>query len=152
MTKKISVLFALVILTAGYMQAQFKLGVKGGFYGASVTKINDGVKLDGDENPYYYKPGFQIGLVGEYALNDFFAIQPGIILATQGYKYEISYVGLGYSTYEIMNLNYIQIPVNAQCKLGKLFLQAGPYLGFGINGKEKRESTFSGEETTKKRI
>ena len=147
MTKKISVLFALVILTAGYTQAQFKLGVKGGFYGASVTMKYEGEKIDEDYRPYY-KPGFLIGLVGEYAFNNFFAIQPGIIFATQGYKQENSYPQLGYYIKETKSLNYIQIPINAQCKIGKLILQAGPYLGYGIGGKSKRESTLDGDTRT----
>jgi hypothetical protein len=47
-----------------------------------------------------------------------------------------------------MNLNYLQIPLNALYKLDlggmKLLLQAGPYLGFGLGGQAKWEAKGGG--------
>ena len=81
------------------------------------------------------KPGIQLGVVGEFGLSESFFIQPGIVFAQQGYK--MSNDGASLTT----TLNYIQVPVNAQYKLDlgnmKLLLQAGPYLGVGVNGKIK---------------
>jgi hypothetical protein len=49
-----------------------------------------------------------------------------------------------------INLNYLQIPVNAQYKIDlgdmKLLLQAGPYLGYAISGKTKSKSGGIKEE------
>ena len=150
MTKKISVLFAVIILTAGYAQAQFNFGLKAGFNLTNMSEKYDGEKPDKDDRGNF-KPGFQIGLIGELSLSDAFAIQPGIVFATQGTTYKGSWddeysKGEGK---EKMNLNYIQIPINAQYKMDlggmKLLLQAGPYLGYGIGGKYKSEYTEDGE-------
>jgi len=143
MTKKISVLFVMFILIAGYTQAQFKVGVKAGFNLTNISQKFDGEKPDSEDRGKF-KPGFQVGLIGEYSISDVFAIQPGIVFATQGTKFkddEEDYKAT-------MNLNYIQIPINAQYKMdlgvAKLLLQAGPYLGYGIGGKNKAKGTIEG--------
>ena len=150
--KKSLVLFAIIILKAGYMQAQFKFGAKAGFNLTNISSKYDGEKSDKDDRGNF-KSGFQIGLIGEYSFSDVFAIQPGIVFATQGITHKWSWDD-EYSTGEskgTTNLNYIQIPINAQYKMDlcsmKLLLQAGSYLGYGIGGKYKWERTEDGETT-----
>jgi len=98
------------------------------------------------------KPGIQLGLVGEIALeNPNLGIQLGALFTQQGCKEsdseEYTIRGVTYKTdwdYKII-LNYLQIPVHLQYKhdLGdnKLLLQAGPYLGFALGGKWKESWT-----------
>lgn len=124
--------------TESNTQARFTFGLRAGFNLSNVYgNINN--------NPYTtledtkMKPGFQIGMVGDYSWNDAFSIQPGILFATQGYKrYENTYNS---ALTVILELYYLQIPVNAQYKLDlgktKLLLQAGPYLGFVAFGQYK---------------
>ena len=147
--------------TAASRQVKFKIGIRAGFNltGRLIKRnIEDWSLPEGVK--YHYKPGFQIGVVGEYAFNESFALQPGIVFATQGSVYKRSYdqsVTRNYNYYEFIfnseynykssaNYNYIQIPVNAQYKLDlggtKLLLQAGPYIGYAISGKSKWEETW----------
>ncbi|MDR1864638.1 MAG: PorT family protein [Bacteroidales bacterium] len=136
MFKKVVTVAVAAVLTAGYAQAQFKFGARAGFNLTNVSeKYADGEKPSGDDKSSF-KPGFQIGVVGEYALSDAFAIQPGIVFATQGATYK-----WGEKAKTVIALNYLQVPINAQYKLdlggAKLLLQAGPYLGFALSGKYK---------------
>ena len=148
MNKK-KLVFLVALLTASYAQAQFTFGVRAGF---NLTKVSapDGRGFE-NFNPNY-KPGFQIGVVGEYDVSDHFAIQPGILFATQGYKVSESITIPKTGKVEVkgtVNINYFQIPVNVLCKAdfggNLLLLQAGPYFGFALGGKAKSETTVEGE-------
>jgi hypothetical protein len=132
MLRKVLLVVVVAVLTAGFAQAQFKIGARAGFNLTTVTgkDVPDNTKL---------KPGFQIGIVGDYAFSEAFSIQPGLLFAQQGFKNEDTEAGV--SIKQTYKLNYLQLPINAQYKfdLGgtKLFLQAGPYLGYGLGGKYK---------------
>ena len=145
--KKVFIVLAVAILAMGYAQAQITFGARAGLNLSNFAQKNDGKKPSGDFKGKY-KPGFQIGVVGEYSITEAFAIQPGILFTTLGTRYK--YSGGGYEGKETINLNYIQIPINAQYKLDlsgmTLLLQAGPYFGFGIGGKYKWDDIDDGEK------
>ena len=126
--KKVFIVFLAAVLTASYAQAQeMTYGVRAGF---NLTNMWGGDGLDTK-----MKPGFQIGIVADYDIMEDFAFQMGLLFATQGFKTEADEDDFSLTT----NLNYLQIPMNAQYKLdlggAKLLLQAGPYLGYGLGGK-----------------
>ena len=125
-----------VVLTTSYVSAQLTFGPRAGFNFTNMLN-----EFDGQKPPKEFrdksKSGFQIGAVADYEFSTAMSIQSGLLFAQQGYK-----VGSGYSGPKtIVNLNYLQIPINVQLKfpLGgiDLLVQTGPYLGFGINGKYK---------------
>jgi hypothetical protein len=142
MIKKVLIVIAVAILTAGSAQAQFKFGARAGFNMTNFSiSSNDEVKPK-------FKPGFQVGVVGDYSVSEAFAIQPGLVFATQGTAYK----GEGWK--ETITLNYLQLPINAQYKVDlgapKLFLQAGPYLGYAMSGKRKwKDGSESGSRKIK---
>jgi len=127
MRKKVLLVVSVALLSVAYVNAQFKFGARAG---VNFTTIYGS---DADESKF--KPGLQIGAVGDYALNDALSIQPGILLAQQGWQYKEGKAKMR------INLNYIQVPINVQYKMDlggpNLLLNAGPYLGFGVNGKTK---------------
>ena len=132
MFKKVLVALAVVALTVGYAQAQFKFGARGG-----INLSNMKFEYDGTTESYKMKPGIQIGAVAEYGLSETLFLQPGFLFAQQGCKIEED------GETGSITLNYIQIPVNLQFKVDVentlLLLQAGLYGGFGIGGKFKYE-------------
>jgi len=148
MNKKFYIFLTVAVLSASAAQAQFSVGARAGFNLSNVYGADTGDSK--------WKPGFQIGVVGDYALSDAFSLQPGILFSTLGWKVDHSSsetimgetVNIAAKT--TTNLNYIQIPVNAQYKLDlgsmKLLLQAGPYFGFGLGGKLKGETIFDGKK------
>jgi len=123
-----------VVLTTSYVSAQFTFGPRAGFnLTKMVQEFDDGQTLD-NRFSSKFKSGFQIGVVADYALHTGFSIQSGLLFAQQGSKNDRR-------NKTILNLNYLQIPINAQFKfpLGgiDLLVQTGPYFGYGINGKYK---------------
>ena len=127
MNKKFFSILLAVVLTASYAQAQITFGARAGL---NLTNV-----WGDDTDDIKFKPGFQIGVVADYALSNELSIQPGLLFAQQGFQFKED------NDYDKYTLNYLQIPINAQYKLDlggmKAFVQAGPYLGFGIGGKNK---------------
>jgi len=162
MNKKFFSVLLIAVLTVSYANAQFTFGARAGFNLTNMSGFND----DNDELEFDFntklKPGFQFGVVGDFALNKSFSIQPGILFATQGFKISedfISFIGsvpVPVSLSGGLSLNYIQIPINVQYKIDlgdmKLLLQTGSYLGYGLSGKLEVEATsgnFTYEEKEK---
>jgi len=156
MNRKFFSLLLVAVLTASYAQAQFSFGVRGGLNFATVSETDYDQQFDDDEIKPKLKTGIKFGVVGEYAITETFAIQPGIIFAMQGYRRSWSgtYPVIGKAeSKERTNINYLQIPVNAVYKLdldGKTFLlQAGPYFGFALGGKSISKITVGGKTEEK---
>ena len=124
------------VLTTSYVSAQLTFGARAGFNYTNMTYKYDGKKLD-KEFRDKFKSGFQTGVVADYKLSEVLFIQPGLLFSQYGYKCNTNV----YATKSIVNLNYLQVPVNFQLKfpLGgiDLLIQTGPYFEFGINGKIK---------------
>jgi len=149
MNKKNCIVLLVAVFTASYAQAQFTFGVRAGINLTDVVQ-----KFDSYKQTFGFKPGFQIGVVGESAISEQFAIQPAILFSTQGaHNKAFDYV---------VNFNCLQIPINAQYKLNlgslKLLFQAGPYLVYALNGKlkydngEKSDIKFGSGEDENRRL
>jgi len=154
MSKKFFSLVLVAVLTACYAHAQMSFGVRAGFNLTNFAEKDwDGKKPEKDDKSKF-KPGFQIGVVAELPIGDVLSFQPGLIFAQQGAKYEYDgWDDFGNPTNKkvetSMTTNYLQIPLNFQYKLDlggmNLFLQAGPYIGYGLSGKFK----VDGKDVTK---
>lgn len=131
MSKKIYLVLIAAVLTVNYAQAQFAFGVRAGLNLANM-KMESGNY--GAMSPDM-RIGVQLGVVGDATLSETFSLQPGVLFAQQGCKFDMS------STSMTMCVNYIQIPVNAQYNVDlgnmKLLLRAGPYLGYAVIGNLK---------------
>jgi hypothetical protein len=120
------ILVILVALSAVTMNAQeIKFGVIAGLNLSSFS---------GDDIDTKFKPGFQAGVIADYALTESFSIAPELLFAQRGAKAD---EGDG-----SMTLNYLQLPINATYKSAlsddsKLLIFAGPYVGYGLSGTEK---------------
>ena len=149
MNKKIYAVLIAVVFTTGVAQAQFSFGVRGGFNLTNMTVEENigGVTVGLDHS---FKPGFQAGIVGELAITNALAIQPGILFATQGARLETDeFLGMPIEMSSTTSLNYIQVPINVQYKIPfgnnlRFLLQAGPYLGFALNGNIRTEVSGAG--------
>jgi len=137
MNKKICLVLMAVILTASYAHAQLNFGLRAGFNMTNMNESSDGLSPDLD-----MLAGFQVGVVADYAVSNNFSIQPAVLFATQGARWEIPAMDIGFQTPAInttLRLNYIQVPINAIYRVdfgfGGLLLQAGPYLGYALSGK-----------------
>ena len=121
MSKKLFFLLAVLLTASCYVHAQVSFGVRAG--------LNLSNWMDDDYNTLTFKPGFQAGVVADIAFNEFLSLQPGLQFSQMGAQEKEDGDAV------IMTLNYLQFPVNLQVKLGDFFVQAGPYLGYGLNVK-----------------
>ena len=118
---------ALLFLGIGQVSAQVRLGVKGGLNIASVHFSTDVLQSDN-------VTGFQIGPM----------IEGSLPLVGVGFDAAILYAQKGLETKTVggekttLKNDYIDVPVNLKWKLGlpvvKVYLSAGPYVGFRVGG------------------
>jgi hypothetical protein len=140
-------LTAVAVITFAFSNAQeTRIGIKGG---VNLTSIN------GYGTQSTSRVGFQVGGFAEIKISDKFAIQPELLLSTQGRCTEISGSGFGFRSKEKSGLVYLNIPVMAKFYVvDKFSIEAGPQIRFLLGAKSKWEvtsenGTFSGNDDVK---
>ena len=121
-------LSALFTLWVAKAHAQLGFGGEIGLNGSACT-----VKVAGNDKDAKLRFGMRIGGFSDIALTDNFFLQPGLYYVANGYK--ANFTG-GHEEY---NINTIEIPVNIIYKFGplgssRLFVGAGPFIGYNIHG------------------
>jgi len=101
------------------------------------------------------KIGFQAGIMAEYALTTPFYLQTGLFLNTKGTKLKMTDETIGGSGGTIhmnqtLNQMYLQMPVYAVYKMyitynTCVFFNLGPYIAYGIGGKNKIKTSVNNE-------
>jgi len=108
--------------------------------------------------------GVKAGLALNIPITKRIFIQPGVYFDMRGARIQEEFNGLVQEN--DYTLNYLQIPLHLQTELpigvlGELFVHAGPYVGWGINGrkevsinniKEKAMDAFGDDEEQLKNI
>ena len=146
-----------VALSVGCAQAQFSIGARGGLGLTGMNVSSDGTAAtfaDG-KRPNL---GYRLGLVAEYAFNTKageayaqkgWSVQPGVMIASQGFKQKRSLGALG-KINDRISLTYLSIPVYAKYNWldehgSGVYVKFGTYLGFALSGKindrERNEET-----------
>lgn len=140
MKAKILALGAVISLGFGSsVFAQSGLTVKAGINLANVSVTDNGRVNDANA-----LTSFQVGVTGDVHLGGPMYLQPGIFYTGKGSKVQNGDPS-SYPYYKATsNPKYIEVPLNVVFKapIGgetKFFAGAGPYLGVGINGKNKVE-------------
>lgn len=118
---------------SGFAQSKgdFRIGPT---VGMNVAKVTD---LDAD-----FRIGFNVGAQVDYGITNNVFLSSGLILSQKGY--EVDYFDDGFKVEEKGTPLYLSIPINIgyRYSLGNvvsIFGQTGPYLAFGVGGKEKVE-------------
>ena len=146
--------FALFLVTFTTVSIAQTFGVKAGL------NISDMLIKDDDSNysdQLDMNTGFHIGLTSEFAKTDFFSFETGLILSTKGYKtsYTEAFGGEKMEFTGKLSLYYLDIPLTGKATLdvgdARIFGTFGPYVGIGLSGKAKSETTINGvtEKTTR---
>lgn len=131
-TKILSI--ALMLMTfASVASAQISVGVLGGVNFQTIS----GKNYSGDAVENSIIPGFHAGVNLMVPVAPEFYFQPGVIFSTKGAK------NVGSVLTTTTNLSYIEVPLNFVYKGalggGFVFVGAGPYVAYGINGKQTTE-------------
>jgi len=141
-------LFVLLLITLASSSFAQSFGIKAGL-NLSNMLMKDDDDTYSDDNKML--PGFHLGVVAEIPFSETFSFEPGLFLSTKGFKYseEGTEAGETYEYKEKAVLYYIDIPLNLKANFGtgktKFYGLFGPYIGMGLSGKYKSESTFMGE-------
>jgi len=136
----------ILVLSASFAIAQEKskmsFGVLGGVNFQNLNgKLSSGDKLEND-----MLLGFHGGVNVQIPVAPEFYFQPGLMFATKGAKN--TYTILGSEFTDEIKINYIEMPLNLVYKgavgNGFFMLGFGPYLAYGISGKQ----VFEGNSIT----
>jgi hypothetical protein len=132
---------ALICLMASIiipLPAQFRYGFQGGLNIA--TQIAKNYSADYAKNKFLF--GFNAGPVIDYKWGRYISIHSGIILENKGTRGHAELSGRSADVYN--RLLYLDVPLQARgnFKAGSMiiFIEAGPYAGFGLTGKARIET------------
>lgn len=145
--KKIFTSAFVILATATGFSQEVKWGVKGGLNYSNLRGIETTMTSDDGESIKFSSKGqvgFYIGGFAEYQISDKLAIQPELLISTQGGGREFKTSGTEYGDYYAvsvenkLNLTYLQIPVMLKYQvIDRLNIEFGPQIGFALSGKEK---------------
>lgn len=138
-------LFLLIVFVFSLAVSKAQIGLRAGVNFSNVAGHNVG----GEKLNLKINTGFHAGVVYDIRLSEGFGFQPGLLFSTKGSKEKgvpgpdnYSFVKTGY--YLELPINVIYHPVLGS---GNLLLGAGPYLGYGLGGKWKNESSTNAKGT-----
>ena len=159
MLKRSIILLFAVTAIAGSINAQVRPGLKVGYNLSGVIGDNlrefmegeDPSLRTGDPGNFKLKSGFNAGLFADCPISDVLSIHPGAKFSMQGFQddYRTGHSSSGIRYVNKFSLFYLQIPVYAQYRMyvaeeTHLLFQAGPYVGFGLFGRQTRWSSRQG--------
>ncbi len=141
---KTKLFYAIVLMMVAQIVNGQTFGIKGGINFANVTISGGGVSV----SPTGIT-GFNLGLVGDFKLQEKLHFNTGLLYSLKGFK-------SGSTTDKI---NYLDIPLNIAynfeiSKTSNFFVEAGPYFAYGLSGTDKTdgESTDIFSEGYAKRL
>jgi len=136
--KRVLLIFAATTMAASVSFAQeFRLGVTAGLELSNMLDKDNTMSYSAGY--YESKPGLKLGVVGEIAFNDYFALVPEVAFAQRGYKE--TYEGVKWKE----TINYLQTPFNVKLSYPisddfKIFAFAGPYAALALWGRIKADN------------
>lgn len=142
---------AIFLMSAMALQAQVDLGLLGG---VNFYNMN-GKDVVGDKYANGLLVGFHAGFNANIPVAPQFYFQPGLLFSVKGSKNDLGIIPVKISGDfpTVTKLSYIEMPLNllykAQLGEGYFLLGFGPYIAYGIGGKE---TTQYGSTTFEKTI
>ena len=137
----------LLIATCPDLYSQ-TFGVKAGL---NLSKVFAKDNFGNYNDDAMWKTGFHAGATAEFKLNKLWSLETGLLLSTKGFKTMLEDTAFGdfVKSENTTSLYYIDIPFNFKAGLtvknSKFYASLGPYIGFGIYGKDKGEFTLQGQ-------
>jgi len=110
-------------------------GIKGGINFANVTISGGGINISPKSIT-----SFHVGPVADFVVQESLHFNTGLLFSVKGFKMEMDFFE---TTAEVTEkVNYLEVPLNLAYKFSvsetsNFFVQAGPYLGYALNGKAK---------------
>ena len=137
MKKLVLAIVALGLSVGVFAQGQpMGFGIKAGVNFPKYNFSGDNASIETSTSTNFHVTGYL-----DAPLSSYLSVQPGVSLQGKGAKYaEGTLLGNDYEVTQ--NTMWLEVPVNLVAKLptggtGNFFVGAGPYLGFGLSGKNK---------------
>ncbi|WP_029903198.1 porin family protein [Prevotella sp. 10(H)] len=141
------ILLSAVLCLVSTISAQIRFGVKAGTNLSQLYVSGERQGINAEQ--YKGRVSYHFGGMMEYSLSEMFAIQPEFMYTNAGANLK-SDNSFGMTDGHI-TINTLQLPVNlkASFPLGnnKLFVYAGPYVGYNLYGKAKGKINGKTEDT-----
>lgn len=124
-------------------------GIKGGVNFASLLQTEQGSASSISSGSL---TSFHAGIFADFKLGDSFSVQPSLLYTEKGAtdKENVSSVGFSESSNVKLTINYLQLPIYAlyhkHVGNNDFFIGAGPFIAYGLSGKEKGSATETSEE------
>ena len=156
--RNIVFLFAMLAVV-GSINAQVRLGLKMGYNLGGVMadylgdeSLENLKKKAGDPDNFHIKSGFQAGFILDCPIDGAISIQPGARFSMQGFSDQYTSNGKAIRKF---SLYYLQAPVYAQYRFNvaeetNLLFQAGPYVGYGMFGRQSYTMKGKSQDLTDK--
>jgi len=144
MKKLVLAIMAVGISVGAFAQGQpMGFGIKAGVNFPKYNFSGDNSSFETKSSTNFHVTAFLDAPIA----TDWFYIQPGVSLQGKGAKF-VDNDNLEWT----QNTMWIEVPVNAVAKFpvqnaGSFFIGAGPYVAFGISGKNKYDSNWGSAQT-----
>ena len=113
-----------------------------------INLANVSINNNGNIDDAKTLTSFQAGIIGNFGIAPFLAIQSGLVFTGKGTKAQQGTEGSATWSRATTNPYYLEVPLNFVFKTPtdpvKFFAGAGPYLGIGIAGKNKVRGAIGG--------
>jgi len=135
------------ILFVTSASAQFSAGVR---VGTNINNVSVPSVVELLMPDIRYLPGFNFGVVGEYAFDDHFSIMSEMNFQEKGFRIaentdiNLLNINIPVGVRVDTRLRYLSVPLMAKYKFGsgnvKAFVAAGPQIGYALNGRVKTKA------------
>ena len=137
------------------VQGQVKFGAKAGL---NINSVGYSSKDSDDEEEMRSilnsKAGYHFGAFIDYSFSDALSIRPELLFSSKGYSFDIEKIygdgGAEIEGYMRTTFNYLEIPINVAYKINDFQIFAGPYIAFGLGGRDKMKLEVDGESLEEK--
>ena len=144
-----------LIISSLQVQGQVKFGAKAGL---NINSVGYSSKDSDDEEEMRSilnsKAGYHFGAFIDYSFSDALSIRPELLFSSKGYSFDIEKIygdgGAEIEGYMRTTFNYLEIPINVAYKINDFQIFAGPYIAFGLGGRDKSKIEFGGESVEDK--
>jgi len=145
-TKLVFCAAILSLCTLGVHAQKASAIIKGGVNLANISNKDNGGYNDANS-----LTSWQAGIVGDFELTSFLALQPGLLYTGKGIKWQSGEEGDPLYQKLTFNPQYLELPVNLVFKTPtgnvRFFAGAGPYVAMGIGGKFKGDGAVNFSES-----
>jgi hypothetical protein len=146
--KTITLIALLLFATQALLAQSSHFGIKGGY---NHSFIDGGPLPQGVEG--IARPGFHIGIFKEYELKRW-SIMPSLLYTVKGFRVSVVPPSTPPGVSSITGtraFNYLELPINLlynfKIKPGKIFVSAGPYVGYLLAASGHNTTTAGGTAT-----